>query len=297
MNTAPLLVVLPYYNGDFELAKKLSEWIVNLGTCKPHSMLLAADDTVPGDKARELMNILRPVFHETRTMLIPVPAKTPEAPRWIPNEMFLSAARQVKANYKLPFLWLEADCVPLCEGWLQKIAEAYAACPKRFMGPIVHQEGQMGLPADHLTGCSVYPNDAIDLIGPIDSIKKGSTAWDIGSAGTVVPKASNTNLIHHFWGNKDLPPVFVENRDVDDPPNFVTLDFIRKDAVMFHRSKDGNLIKILRKAMTPPVTLETLNAPFEKHESAPPLVPEIGEGETPTTPETPKTPAPAKKNK
>ena len=63
----PLLVVLPYFGGDLEIAKKLIEWIVELGSCKPHSLLLCADSKVPQDQMRALMDLARPVFHKVET--------------------------------------------------------------------------------------------------------------------------------------------------------------------------------------------------------------------------------------
>lgn len=238
----PLLVVLPYHSGDFEIAKKLLDWIVELGSCKPHSLLLAADSAVPQSTMRELMDIVRPMFHKVETMIVTVPANA----AWPPNSMFLQAANQVKENYKHDFLWMEPDSIPIYPGWLDDIAEEYGECPKRFMGSIIHQEGQIGLPADYLNGVAVYPNDAIEILNNLPTVKDGTQAWDIGSASAVIPKAMNTNLIYHFFGTKEMPPVFVSAKMPDSPKNHVTLDFVPLGAALFHRSKDGKLIELLR---------------------------------------------------
>jgi len=252
MNPTPLLILLPYHNGDYELALNLVKWMAELSpNYRPHSILCVADNAVPMEKVQELQSITKLLFNYAKTMLVPVPQPTPEKMVWKPNEMFLAGARQVKAHYRLPFLWLEPDCVPLTPTWLDDLAEEYSECPTQYMGAIIHQEGQEGLPSDHLTGCSIYPNNAIDLIGKIDSIKNGSQAWDIGCAAQVVPRAMNTKSIHHYWGLKDMPPVFVEARKADDPKNFVTLSFIQPEAVLFHRCKDGSLMTVLRKKWRP----------------------------------------------
>jgi hypothetical protein len=252
----PILVVLPYHNGDIELARKLLEWIAELGSCKPHSILLCADATVPRDKVLELMAIARPHFSVTRTMLVAVPAPAEGKPVWPPNVMFLNAARQVRDQFRLDFLWLEPDAIPIYSGWLDDIAEEYSECPYRFMGSLIKQQGQEGLPPEYLNGVAVYPNDAFDLFDKLTSIKDSSQAFDIGSASFVVPKSLNTLLIHHYYGTKELPPVFVETRAPDAPKNYVMLDFVPLQAAIFHRSKDGKLIDLLRTKRNTPKDVE-----------------------------------------
>lgn len=242
----PLLVVLPYHAGDIDLARKLVEWIAELGSCEPHSLLLCADAAAPRDKIVELMELARPHFLKVQTMLVTVPAPAEGKTVWPPNVMFLNAARQVRECYKFDFLWLEPDAIPMYAGWLDDIAEEYAETALRFMGSLIKQQGQEGLPPEYLNGVAVYPNDAIEVFEKIATVKDSSQAFDIGSASIVVPRSVNTPLIQHYFGTKELPPVFVASRVSDSPKNHVTLDFIRKDAAIFHRSKDGKLIDLLK---------------------------------------------------
>lgn len=245
----PLLIVLPYFSGDFEIAKKLLIWIAELGSCKPHSLLLCADSLVPQEKMRELMDIARPHFIRVTTMIVTVPMATAEQKVWAPNIVFLNVARQVHETSKLPFLFLEPDAIPIYPGWADDIAEEYEECPARFMGSIVKQVGQPGLPPEYLNGVAVYPNDAIEVFERIASVKDSSQAFDVGSASVVIPRAMNTPLIQHLWGEKDLPPIFVKSKLPTSPKNHLTIDVIRKEAAIWHRSKDGSLIQILRDRM------------------------------------------------
>ena len=248
-----LLVTICYHPGDLEITRKLLNWIVELGDCHPHSLLLAADSAIPQDTMREVMDIARPVFASVRTMIVTVPKPTAEQKVWAPNVTFLAVANQVKQNYKFPFLFLEPDAIPLTTAWLQEISHAYHNTPARFMGSIVKQTGQPGLPAQYLNGVAVYPNDAIDVFENIQLVKSSEQAFDIGSAAQVVPKSVNTPLIAHYYGTKEMPPVFVEAKSPDSPKNHVTLDFVPKGAVVFHRSKGGELINLLRKNKPKPI--------------------------------------------
>lgn len=237
----PLLVVIAYHSGDYERTTQLLGWISELGGARPHSCLLVADEGVSPDQRAALGALAKESFDFVAR--IPAGVKT----MWAPNGMFLSAAKWINECCKQPWLWLESDCIPLKPGWLDDLAEEYDACPMKFMGPLIKQTDQPDLPPVHLTGCSIYPPDAYGVFAAIPSLQDKIVAWDIEGAGKVVPRSKNTDLIHHFYGPKDLPPTFVDTRTADDPKNRVTLDFIRKDAVLFHRVKDGSLITLLKK--------------------------------------------------
>jgi hypothetical protein len=279
----PILVVIPYHSADLEITRKLIAWIAELGSCKPHSLLFAADSAIPQETMRELMDAARPVFHSVKTMIITVPKPAEGQRVWPPNIVFLAVANQVHQLYKFPFLFLEPDAIPIYAGWIDDIAEEYAECPARFMGSIVKQVGQPGLPSEYLNGVAVYPNDAIEVFEKIASVKDSSQAWDIGSASVVVPRAMNTKLIAHFYGEKDLPPMFVQAKLPDSPKNHVTLDFVPMEAAIFHRSKDGKLIDLLmarRKSATPipeSVSLKTQTSDTGPVKFSNVIVPELKE--------------------
>ena len=68
---------------------------------------------------------------------------------------------------------------------------------------------------------------------------QGVRACDMIGAELIVPRAQHTPLIQNFWGTTYLtPPMFVSARTEAHPVNAVTLDMVRKDAVLFHRVKD-----------------------------------------------------------
>jgi hypothetical protein len=240
-----LLTIIPYCTNDLPITTKLLEWINELAARDIFTngpLLLAADSAVPRSDIDRLAAIARKSWRWVRTMIVTVPADG-----WAPTLMFRTISSHVVANYRLPFFWMEPDCIPLVPSWLRQLQDAYEECPKRYMGALISQTEDPALPAVHMTGCGIYPNDAIEDFMTIKDLK--TQAWDIASALTIVPRCENTQLIHHFWGLKDLPPVFVHQRLPDSPKNHVTLDFIRKDAAVFHRSKGGELIDLLRQKL------------------------------------------------
>jgi hypothetical protein len=67
----------------------------------------------------------------------------------------------------------------------------------------------------------------------------------------MLANGKNTNLIQHFWGKPNLAPTFVHERTERSPENTFTLANLRKEAVLFHRNKDGTLIRLLQDKLFP----------------------------------------------
>lgn len=251
-----LLVVLPFHNGDKDKALALLRWINELEQYthpralhkNGHCLLLAADGGVDRQTILAMAEVARETFSNVNGISINVP---PTSQGWIKGSdwMFMKVAEHVKNNLKLPFLWMEPDAVPLKPFWLDEIADTYHGQPFKYLGAIVHQTGQPDLPADHLNGNAVYPTDVFDTFAKIPEIVMGSQAWDMAGAKAVVPASKNTPLFQSFWGQADLPPVFVKERNKDSKPNEIAFSFIRGDAVYFHRDKTQSLIPILRERL------------------------------------------------
>lgn len=239
----PLIAVIPYHAKDLESARNLLTWIKELGGCPGHSCILAADATVPKEKRQEIKALARQSFENADTIPLAIPERG-----YAPNHMFMLTAQQIMFSYKLPWLWLEPDAVPIRSGWLSTLSEEYAGSPKRLLGGLV-ESNQPGLPAVHLTGVSIYPCDVFPLFDGFASIKSANVAWDMEAASATVPRAKNSQYMQHFWGTRELAPTFVKETAAGQPPNALTLEFIKADVVLFHRNKDGTLIELLREQL------------------------------------------------
>lgn len=241
-----LLCVIPYCQNDLDLAKNLLNWIAELGDNHGHACILAADSLVPKETRMELKLLAKQSFDHVDTIPLEIPQTG-----FAPNHMFMLTAQQILFSYKWPFLWCEPDATPLKPGWLDALANEYAYSPKRFLGTLV-ESNQPGLPAVHLPGVAIYPPDAFTLYDTFASIKSANVAWDMEAATAVVPRAKTSSLFQAFWGKRDLPPTFVREKNGQSPINALPLSFLRPDAVLFHRCKDGSLISLLRETPTAP---------------------------------------------
>ncbi len=239
-----LIVALPYCTADAPAAKRLLEWIRELDSVIDHHHLtLVADAAVPLETKKELDAIGKSIFKSVETIMPKCPAAVNGNYHPAAAVMFQRTAAHIDVCHKWDWLWMEPDCVPLTYGWLDMLAEAYSKSPKRFMGAITPVK-QEGLPPTVMFATAIYPNCAHD---ELKEFCHGKQAFDMAFSNHVVPRAVNTPLIQHIFGTPNDPPRFKDMKMPDDGPNVGTLDNIRKDAVLFHRNKDGSLIELLRK--------------------------------------------------
>lgn len=236
---------------DFLLAKSLMQWIGQLNPSLSHGALLICDPDVEWSDAHDLLSIASKVFQ--RVEIITTDESWQSWPAG-PNVLFKAAAQFFQNRRIGPFLWLEPDSVPLKKGWLDALQSAYFAAGKPFFGSVM-QATEPNMPKDYLPGIAIYPQD---------SLRRMSLAWDeskafdVATASVTVPFAANTLLIQHFWGQKDLPPTFALNKTSESPINTLTLESINPEAVLFHRSKDGSLLKLLgyRETQSAPINID-----------------------------------------
>lgn len=255
----PLLVVLPYCVNDSQSALRLLDWIAEIkGPFEHPACLLAADSAVPHQDKLAIQERAKRIFTFTETMIVNAPAPMNGNYHVPSSVMFEQAARQVDQCFRWNWLWLEPDCVPLKLGWLTALTDAYNAQPKRFMGALI-ETTQPNVPKTHLAGVAIYPNCAHSDLKTFCDGNKG--AFDMQMAAYVVPRAVNTPLLFHRFGQLNDPPRFHEVLPADATPNDGTLASIPKEAVLFHRTKTSGLIDLLRKQLqSNPPTHETFEA-------------------------------------
>lgn len=236
-----MIVVLPFCNADVAQAYALLEWIDHMGGVRGHDCLLVTDNGVNWDDAVRLLCVANDCFF--RADLVSTEATITGWPDG-PNALWLEAARFASQADK-PFLWLEPDAFPLVVGWLDKIATQYSSSPEGTYLGYVYKTNNPKFPDQVMSGVGVYPAQAITLIEPAMA-SAPARAWDIAAAPAMAPFWRHTRLIHHFWGEAKLAPTFVGERSNGDPVNAFTLADIDKEAVIFHRNKDGTLLDLLR---------------------------------------------------
>lgn len=237
-----MYVVLPFHFGDSQQALNLLRWVKDLGGAEKYHCLLVADMAVGWQTGLDVMNAAKEAF-ASATIITNEKAVTswPEGA----NSLFFTAARFIQENVKSYWIWLEPDCVPMRSGWLREIEDHYMLAGQLFLGHI-YKNTQPEFPREVMSGIAVYPANTAQILFEVQAI-----AWDVHHAQTICDLGANTNLIYAFWGQKDLAPTFVEFKGHNDPVNAMVLENIPKEAVLYHRNKDGTLINLLRRKLFP----------------------------------------------
>lgn len=234
-----MLCVFPTYKGDIDLLVSLLLWTKEIGGCKNHSALIVADAGISWDDCQNLVSIAGQSFSEVKLTV-----NESSVSGWIngSNSLWKTTAIYCKEKKIDGWLWMETDCVPLKSGWLDLIDVEYKEKKIPFLG-CVYSCSQEGLPKELISGIAVYPMDAIDYFKD-----ESNVAFDVQLSRHEHFKTlmGHTNLIQHFWGEMDLPPTFQIQKVSGSPKNVFTMQNLKPEAVIFHRVKDGSLIRILR---------------------------------------------------
>ena len=234
-----MIVVIPFCSSDSDQALSLLEFIGQLGGCQEYHALLVADAAVDWATCVDMLSAANQSFRHASIICTAVPVLG-----WPmgANALWLAAAKHCQ-NAGESFLWMEPDAIPLKRGWLVSIDKMQKG--SRYFGQLYMSQTEAG---QVMSGIAVYPADAFTVIGPYIHAKP-NLAWDVSSAEMVIPSATNTKLISHFYGEKDLAPTFVTAKTQDSPRNAFTLEQLPTEAVIFHRNKDGTLINLLRRKL------------------------------------------------
>lgn len=242
---SPLLVVLPYCTKDAALAKQLLEYICTTSNVSKHSILLAADSEVQKELRLDMKQLAAGMFRHADSITVKV---APEKQSWPqgPTTMFFEIASHINQCHRLPWLWLEPDATPLCPTWLDQIADAYYDSSKRYMGTFVTVTKD-GVSKQHMAGTAVYPQNAFKAVRePLKAVSAAGDAFDYGLADFILPRACETHLIQEIFGSHSEIPTFKQFKSPEDAGNVLTPAVLRPGAVLFHRCKDGSLMRLLQ---------------------------------------------------
>jgi hypothetical protein len=235
-----MIVALGFCQKDAAAARDMLSWCEQLGGCRDFDALLVTDPSTQWSECVSTMDQAAKVF---RTVSFAAAEKS--VPTWPQgaNELFKAAAAWSR-KVRQPFLWLEADAIPLRPGWLKAIHFAYNGCGQLFMGR-VYRSRKADLPERVLSGIAVYPPETEHLF---KSVWRDDVPWDVATASVGVRYAADTDLIQWFWGKLNRAPTFVLNKGTQISEYTYTLDQLQPNAVLFHRNKDGTLLDCLRSA-------------------------------------------------
>jgi len=226
-----MLIALAYCTRDYQITKLLFDWIHELGGCQNHELLLLHDARVHESDVTEINQKAGRCFKKVGNIIAHAAIDGwPEGANYMWRTMTAVLSYRTDHRY---FMWMEPDAIPLVSGWVEKLETEFLAGRKPFMGDRVEVDN---VPL-HMSGIGFYPNPLHQYAGA--AYLASDIAWDMAGSNQIVPQAHFTHLIEHAWKH----PSFTDVSELKTQ--------IRPEAVLFHASKDGSLIKILRENKQP----------------------------------------------
>jgi FkbM family methyltransferase len=226
-----MLVIYPFSTTDEQQALKNAQWIAELGEYKSHDIFILADRRCNHELVAEVVAHLTPVFKLAQLRV--TEADIDGWPQGA-NHMFGYATALIQHETTWPyFLWLEPDAIPIRTGWLDALEAEYKLNGKPFMGERVDLGTARPDVPVHMSGVGIYQNPIYMKAG--EAYRAHDVAWDIAAKDQIIPYAHWTKQIQHYWKHG----------------TFTSLDGVRPETVVFHSSKDGSLIDLLRKKAAP----------------------------------------------
>jgi glycosyltransferase involved in cell wall biosynthesis/SAM-dependent methyltransferase len=261
-----IAVIIPFWEGDFELAKKQWAWLQRLRCVDEHYVHVFKGSD------RELG---RNTF--SRVVCADIPRRFPEHAELAhpagPNLLFVFVLRWLAQNGYTHFFWLETDCLPLKPDWLRPYTDVLSQNPAdAVIG--VGGGGIDGGWKHHFAGCSLYDVDSLlkldlDRLIGVD-IDKSFDVWLSIQLGYIhladeVPDDDADSVIYgsrrYRWKVLRRPSTIV--RGVYDhwrPHKYLTSDEIHRkifsgDYSVFHSMKDPAIYDELMSSRLPLVSV------------------------------------------
>lgn len=228
-----MLVVFPYSLVDQKLAVKLAQWIAELGKNPTHEVLIVRDHRCNPALDQSIRAALISSFSAVETIDVTddVYNQWPHSA----NLMFRNAAKHIQYTRPRFWLWMEADAVPMRSDWCDLLEAEYLEAGKPFSGDLVSVHTPELDVEDHLSGVAIYPGVITDHAGL--AVVTLELAWDMACREQTVPNMHQSKYLSHAWRHPTFEGMEQVQREIYA---------IKPECVLFHASKDGSLIDILR---------------------------------------------------
>jgi hypothetical protein len=219
-----------------------------------HSLLVVSR---PSDKAfsKSIFDLIKDLFPggtEYHLFDCDGPSGWPQGPNFYWKKTIEHFAVE---NNTQPWLWMEADLIPLKPNWIDLLEAEYVKAGKPFMGTVnnttmVTKDKVLINIAQHLQGTAVHPprvDEFCSIWKFVDNIPK---AFDVITQWEVMPHVADTKLIQQGFRTSlykmTLNPLMIKGLDNGDMNGVVAYDQpISDEAVLHHGCKDSSLADIV----------------------------------------------------
>lgn len=227
----PILICIPYWNGDKTQAVELCRIIEGLqphhAKGLAHVMLIARQDCAID---KNMVNIISKKFnvftHKSTSPLKGWPAG--------PNGMFASTMIHISNNAKNHYecvFWMEADAIPIAPNWFWCLVEEWRRRHPSANIIGCRSDCNGNGTGDHITGCALYHPNIARIIPEIT--RSSEVAWDYEHRARIVAMGGHTKIIENWYKATKADPGI--------------LDRVNVGVNIIHGYKDDSLVKLVKK--------------------------------------------------
>lgn len=224
MTKIPILIVVPFWDGDKTQAIELCKIIAGLQAGHAgqtaHIMLVCRQDTKID---QNMIKIISPKFN-VFTYKSQSPLRGwPQGP----NGMFGSTMIHISNNFKDKYecvYWCETDAIPICPNWFWCLVEEWRK--RHATALIVGCRGDCNGDGtgDHITGCALYHPNIARLMPYLTTCQ--NVAWDYMHRDKIVASGGPSRLIQNRYGQKNL------DHGVINEPGVVVIHGVKTDCIV-----------------------------------------------------------------
>jgi hypothetical protein len=244
-----MLVVIPVSASDNKISPDFCAAVKNFAPYSHEVLYVARPSDVPS--LADASDRLRGCFREERAHLFDVdgPRGWPVGPNFYWQQTILHLA---KTGNQQPWLWLEMDCTPLRQGWLDDLDQEYRECGKPFMGmfgksSVVGKTGKTMLLSEHLVGVAIYPPQISNYL-EIHDHAEFNVAFDYLYQYEMIPQSHESRLMQHGFRTKMFHEQLgvIKCHDASNLPEGKRHDQPVKPGIALHHGCiDGSLSKLI----------------------------------------------------
>ena len=159
----------------------------------------------------------------------------------------------IKTDNQLPWFWLEIDCTPVKNDWLDLLEDEYNSCGTKCLGMVqlltsINKITREETDTYHLVGVAIYPPDFHKICSSWKELNDDSFAFDVHCQNEIMVSSTNSKLMQQSFRTHSYDCTDVGLKGVYDDPRQFKYKFdrpIEKDVVVVHGCNDGSLAQII----------------------------------------------------
>lgn len=153
----------------------------------------------------------------------------------------------IETNNQLPWFWLEIDCTPVKNDWLDLLEKEYIECGTACLG-MIQDLTMNNIDSQHLVGVAIYPPDFDKLCNSWKELTDKSLAFDVHCQDEIMPMSTNSKRMQQSFRTHSYDCTDDGLKGKYDDIRQAKYKFDRpigRDVVLVHGCNDGSLARII----------------------------------------------------